>query len=36
MATSLAFPFFKNVLVDLGWFFTIFGALIGICTQGRA
>jgi phospho-N-acetylmuramoyl-pentapeptide-transferase len=28
MATSLAFPFFKNVLLDLGWFFMIFGAFI--------
>src|SRR5258706_14359103 len=28
MATSLAFPFFKDVLFDLGWFFVIFGAFI--------
>ena len=28
MATSLAFPFFKDVLLDLGWFFVIFGAFI--------
>jgi phospho-N-acetylmuramoyl-pentapeptide-transferase len=28
MATSLAFPFFKNALLDLGWFFMIFGAFI--------
>ena len=28
MATSLAFPFFKDVLYDLGWFFIIFGAFI--------
>src|SRR6266849_140789 len=28
MATSLAFPFFKDVLLDLGWFFIIFGAFI--------
>ena len=28
MATSLAFPFFKNVLPDLGWSFMIFGAFI--------
>src|SRR5215470_13040193 len=28
MATSLAFPFFKDVLLDLGWFFLIFGAFI--------
>jgi len=27
-ATSLAFPFFKDVLLDLGWFFVIFGAFI--------
>src|SRR5207245_10641031 len=28
MATSLAFPFFKDVLLDLGWFFVIFGAFV--------
>ena len=27
-STSLAFPFFKDLLVDLGWFFAIFGAFI--------
>jgi phospho-N-acetylmuramoyl-pentapeptide-transferase len=27
-ATSLAFPFFKELLLDLGWFFIIFGAFI--------
>src|SRR5215468_591907 len=28
MATTLAFPFLKDVLLDLGWFFIIFGAFI--------
>ena len=28
MATSLAVPFFKDVLFDLGWFFIVFGAFI--------
>jgi phospho-N-acetylmuramoyl-pentapeptide-transferase len=28
MSTSLAFPFFKDVLLDLGWFFVAFGAFI--------
>jgi phospho-N-acetylmuramoyl-pentapeptide-transferase len=27
-STSLAFPFFKDVLLDLGWFFVAFAALI--------
>jgi phospho-N-acetylmuramoyl-pentapeptide-transferase len=27
-ATSLAFPFFKEAIIDLGWFFVIFGAFI--------
>jgi len=27
-ATSLAFPFFKEVVIDLGWFFVVFGAFI--------
>ena len=27
-ATSLAFPFFKGLVVDLGWFFVVFGAFI--------
>ncbi|HET9904031.1 MAG TPA: phospho-N-acetylmuramoyl-pentapeptide-transferase [Xanthobacteraceae bacterium] len=27
-ATSLAFPFFKDVLLDLGWFFIAFGAVV--------
>ena len=26
-ATSLAFPLFKELVFDLGWFFVIFGAL---------
>jgi phospho-N-acetylmuramoyl-pentapeptide-transferase len=28
MSTSLAFPFFKDVLLDLGWFFVAFAAFI--------
>src|ERR1700726_2598049 len=28
MATSLAFPFFKDVLLDFGWFFVAFSAFI--------
>jgi phospho-N-acetylmuramoyl-pentapeptide-transferase len=28
LATSLAFPFFKDLLFDLGWFFVAFGAFI--------
>jgi phospho-N-acetylmuramoyl-pentapeptide-transferase len=27
-ATSLAFPFFKELIVDLGWFFIVFGAFV--------
>jgi phospho-N-acetylmuramoyl-pentapeptide-transferase len=27
-STSLAFPFLKNVLLDLGWFFLAFGAVV--------
>ena len=27
-ATSLAFPFFKDLIVDLGWFFVVFAAFI--------
>lgn len=34
-ATSLAFPFLKNVLVDLGWFFIPFGAFV-IVAAGNA
>lgn len=26
--TSLAFPFFKEAIIDLGWFFVLFGAFI--------
>ncbi len=28
LGSSLAFPFFKNLLVDLGWFFVPFGILV--------
>lgn len=28
LGSSLAFPFFKNLLVDLGWFFVPFGVLV--------
>ena len=28
LGSSLAFPFFKNLLVDLGWFFVPFGLLV--------
>jgi phospho-N-acetylmuramoyl-pentapeptide-transferase len=28
LATSLAFPFFKDVVFDLGWFFIVFGAFV--------
>jgi phospho-N-acetylmuramoyl-pentapeptide-transferase len=28
LATSLAFPFFKELVIDLGWFFIVFGAVI--------
>jgi phospho-N-acetylmuramoyl-pentapeptide-transferase len=28
LGTSLAFPFFKNLLVDLGWFFLPFGMFV--------
>src|SRR4029453_5092526 len=27
-ATSLAFPFFKEFIIDLGWFFVVFGSFI--------
>jgi phospho-N-acetylmuramoyl-pentapeptide-transferase len=27
-ATSLTFPFFKELLIDLGWFFVVFGTLV--------
>ena len=28
MATSIAFPFLKDIVLDLGWFFVVFGAFI--------
>src|SRR5690606_7487708 len=28
LGTSLAFPFFKNLLLDLGWFFVPFGIVV--------
>jgi phospho-N-acetylmuramoyl-pentapeptide-transferase len=28
LATGLAVPFFKNVLINLGWFFPVFGVLV--------
>ena len=28
LATSLAFPFFKDLLIDLGWAFLLFGAFV--------
>ena len=28
LATSLALPFFKSVLIDFGWFFVVFGILV--------
>jgi phospho-N-acetylmuramoyl-pentapeptide-transferase len=28
LGSSLAFPFFKNLLIDLGWFFVPFGLLV--------
>lgn len=28
LGSSLAFPFFKNLLIDLGWFFVPFGVLV--------
>jgi phospho-N-acetylmuramoyl-pentapeptide-transferase len=28
LGSSLAFPFFKNLLIDLGWFFAPFGVLV--------
>lgn len=27
-STSLAFPFFKQFIIDLGWFFIVFGAIV--------
>lgn len=34
-ATSLAFPFFKDILLDLGWFFIPFGAFV-VVAAGNA
>jgi len=34
-ATSLAFPFFKDILLDLGWFFVPFGAFV-VVSAGNA
>jgi phospho-N-acetylmuramoyl-pentapeptide-transferase len=28
LADTIAVPFFKNVLIDLGWFFVVFGVLV--------
>ena len=28
LATSIAIPFFKNVLIDLGWFFVVFAVVV--------
>src|SRR5450432_2901321 len=28
LSTSVAFPFFKDLLLDFGWFFAVFGAVI--------
>ena len=28
MANSLAFPFFKDLLIDLGWFFSVFAVFV--------
>jgi len=28
LGSSLAFPFFKNLIVDLGWFFAVFGTVV--------
>jgi phospho-N-acetylmuramoyl-pentapeptide-transferase len=30
-ATSLAIPFFKDVVLNLGWFFVFFGAFVIVC-----
>lgn len=34
-ASSVAFPFFKDLLLDLGWFFIVFGAFV-IVAAGNA
>ena len=28
LATSIAFPIFKNLLINLGWFYLVFGAIV--------
>ncbi len=35
LSSSLAFPFFKDLLLDLGWFFVVFGAFV-IVAAGNA
>ncbi len=35
MSSSLTFPFFKNLFIDLGWFFVVFGAFV-IVAAGNA
>ncbi|QIB33454.1 phospho-N-acetylmuramoyl-pentapeptide-transferase [Ancylobacter pratisalsi] len=35
LSTSVAFPFFKDLLIDLGWFFVIFAAFV-IVAAGNA
>ncbi|OYX88625.1 MAG: phospho-N-acetylmuramoyl-pentapeptide-transferase [Azorhizobium sp. 32-67-21] len=35
LSSSLAFPFFKDLLLDLGWFFVLFGAFV-IVAAGNA
>lgn len=35
LSSSVAFPFFKDLLLDLGWFFVLFGAFV-IVASGNA
>ncbi|TCT06650.1 phospho-N-acetylmuramoyl-pentapeptide-transferase [Aquabacter spiritensis] len=35
LSSSLAFPFFKDLMLDLGWFFVLFGAFV-IVAAGNA
>jgi phospho-N-acetylmuramoyl-pentapeptide-transferase len=35
IGSSIAFPFFKDLLIDLGWFFIVFGAFV-IVAAGNA
>jgi phospho-N-acetylmuramoyl-pentapeptide-transferase len=35
LGTSISFPFFKDVLINVGWFFVIFGAFV-IISAGNA